>query len=76
MIEHWTELIVGVAIIISPWVLGFSDISVAKWCNVLLGLTLVVVNAWMIFGESPATASMAGEPQKRKRKSKDINVEQ
>jgi hypothetical protein len=36
--------------IISPWVLGFSDISLAKWCNILLGLLLVLVNAWVIFG--------------------------
>lgn len=36
---------------ISPWILGFSNISIAKWSNVIFGLVLILVNAWIIFGE-------------------------
>ena len=60
MTENWTELVIGIIIIISPWVFGFSDISVAKWCNVLLGLVLVLVNAWTIFGEAAADSPRDG----------------
>ncbi len=47
--------------IISPWILGFSDISLAKWCNILLGLLLVLMNAWVLFGESSAQAIVLEE---------------
>jgi hypothetical protein len=62
--------------VISPWALGFSDISLAKWCNILLGLILAIASAWKIFGTVPTDASPATEdPQKGKRKTKN-NVEQ
>jgi len=60
--------------IISPWVFGFSDISVAKWCDVLLGLALVVLNAWTIFGERMSAAAPASEEPKKKKLLK-TNVE-
>jgi hypothetical protein len=76
MIEYWTALTIGLMMIISPWVLGFFDISLAKWCNILLGLVLVVVNAWKLFGKAsaPAISIMGAEPQKRKRRVKN-NIE-
>jgi len=70
-----TALAVGVIMIISPWILGFSDISLAKWCNILLGLALVLMSAWTIFGESAQKISTAEAPQKGKRRTK-LNVEQ
>jgi hypothetical protein len=51
--EHWTELVVGAFVLISPWLLGFSDIALAKWGNVLCGLVLVIVNVWAIYGDVP-----------------------
>ncbi len=80
MVEYWMALVVGVMMIASPWILGFSDISLAKWCNILLGLVLAIANAWKIFGTVPAdgipadTLPAAEEPQKKKRKTKN-NVE-
>ena len=66
MIEKWTELVVGIIMIISPWVLGFSDVSLAKWCNVLIGLLLVVMAAWTIFGEPPPVPPVAEQPKDEK----------
>ncbi|MGD1003104.1 MAG: SPW repeat protein [Minisyncoccia bacterium] len=78
MIEYWTTLAIGLMMIISPWILGFSDISLAKWCNISLGLILAIASAWKIFGMVSADASSAVEgelpPQKKKRKTKN-NVE-
>jgi hypothetical protein len=45
--------------------LGFSDISVAKWCNVLLGLLIVLLNAWIIFGYSMMPLHVAEQPSKK-----------
>lgn len=74
MVENWTELIIGAIMIVSPWVFGFADLSVAKWCDVLLGLALVVVNAWTLFERRPSSAAAAPEETK-KRKAFKTSVE-
>jgi len=33
---------------VSPWLLGFSSITIMKWSDLLCGLALVVVNAWSL----------------------------
>jgi len=49
--KNWTELGLGVWVLISPWLLGFSSISIMKWSNLLVGLSLVLIGIWAIFGE-------------------------
>jgi hypothetical protein len=74
MLRKWTEFVIGIILIISPWVFGFSDISVAKWCNVLLGLLLALIAAWEVFGHSAFALAMLpeapGPEPKKKRESK------
>jgi hypothetical protein len=73
MMGYWTESVLGIILIASPWVLGFSDVSLAKWCNVLVGLALTLMGAWAIFGEERVAPAME-ESQKGKQKLK-TNVE-
>lgn len=40
----------GLWLIISPWLLGFSSISVMKWGNVIVGTAIFLINIWAIFG--------------------------
>jgi hypothetical protein len=56
VIVNWIEIGIGLWVLLSPWLLGFSDITVAKWSNVLLGLVLIVVNAWFVFEEGSPKA--------------------
>ena len=72
MAENWTELVIGIIMISSPWILGFADISLAKWCNVLIGLVLILMAAWGMFGDQAASLAVAEESQKTKRRSKNI----
>jgi hypothetical protein len=51
MKTYWTGFVIGVWLIISPWILGFSGISLAKWDSVFIGLILTLVFGWEIFGE-------------------------
>lgn len=51
MKTYWTGFVVGIWLIISPWILGFSGISLAKWDSVFIGLILTLVFGWEIFGE-------------------------
>lgn len=45
MTERWVSVAIGGWLIISPWVLGFSDNFLAKWTSVLCGIVLVLLSA-------------------------------
>jgi len=49
MVRNWIEVIIGFWIIVSPWFFGFSNITVVKWSNVICGLAVVLINAWVLF---------------------------
>jgi hypothetical protein len=49
MIENWTEFIIGIWLILSPWVLGFSNMVILKWSSVLSGLIIGLINGWILF---------------------------
>lgn len=51
MKTYWTGFVIGIWLIVSPWILGFSGISLAKWDSVFIGLILTLVFGWEIFGE-------------------------
>ncbi len=39
-------IVIGVWILISPWILGFASISVALWSNIICGLILIIVGLY------------------------------
>jgi general stress protein CsbA len=47
----WIEMVIGAWMIVSPWLLGFADITFAKWSSVLLGLVLVIISLFKLFGQ-------------------------
>jgi len=49
--KHWTAFAVGVWVLVSPWLLGFADISVMKWSNLICGAIIILMSVWDIFGE-------------------------
>ena len=51
MIGNWTEFIIGIWLILSPWILGFSNMVILKWSSVLSGLIIGLINAWILFGQ-------------------------
>jgi len=55
--EEWVALVVGVLMIMAPWVLGFAAITYAVWTYVVLGLIVAaasVSEVWMIHHPAPA----------------------
>lgn len=56
--EEWLNFIVGLWLIVSPWVLGFSMVTAAVWNLVIVGLLVVFFSLWesRIMGESYARA--------------------
>lgn len=39
----------GLWILVSPWILGFSDISLMRWSNVLIGTAIFLISVWKVF---------------------------
>jgi SPW repeat len=45
----WTNLILGLWVLISPWVLGFTASTGALWSAVVLGILVIAVSAWALY---------------------------
>jgi hypothetical protein len=57
--EEWVNLVLGLWVAISPWVLGFAGIASAMWTHVVVGITVAILAAvelWMIH-QSPRAAA-------------------
>lgn len=48
----WVILILGVWVLVSPWVAPFLGIS-AVWNGIFAGILIVIAALWGLFGEKP-----------------------
>jgi hypothetical protein len=46
--EEWTELLLGLWLIVSPWVLGFSALTNAMWAAVATGIVISALALWTL----------------------------
>jgi len=46
--EEWTNLTLGVWLLLSPWALGFSSSALLMWNAVIAGSLVVVLAGWAI----------------------------
>jgi hypothetical protein len=46
--EEWTNLVLGLWLIVSPWVLGFSSQYAATWNMVIVGLVVVIFSVYAL----------------------------
>ncbi|NIR58495.1 MAG: SPW repeat protein [Gammaproteobacteria bacterium] len=44
--EEWVDLVLGVWLIIAPFVLGFTAEGAAMWNHIVLGILLVIDTVW------------------------------
>ena len=49
--QNYSQLAIGIWILLSPWILGFSSISIMTWSNLIAGIIIILINVWAIFGE-------------------------
>jgi hypothetical protein len=47
--EEWSNVIVGIWVASSPWVLGFSNNPVTTWNAVIVGLLVLCVAGWELY---------------------------
>jgi hypothetical protein len=58
--EEWVNLVVGLWVLVAPWILGFAANPVAMWSHVVVGLVVAALSAgagWYVHRNPPrATA--------------------
>lgn len=53
--EEWVNFLAGWWALVSPWLLGFSEVASATWTHVAIGVIVTVLASgelWRIFGSS------------------------
>ena len=48
--EEWVNLVLGLWLIVSPWLLGFIANVNAMWTHVIIGVLVAAVSAWAVWG--------------------------
>jgi hypothetical protein len=46
--QEWANIAFGVWLVASPWIIGFSELSMAKWNAVIVGALIAVLALWVI----------------------------
>lgn len=55
--EEWINLIIGIWIIISPWVLDFAiDVDVL-WNTIIIGIAISTLSIWSLSYKTPSTTT-------------------
>ncbi len=49
----WIVFLLGLWVLVSPWILGFSTYTLAMWSNVVAGVLIIITALWKIFGNKP-----------------------
>lgn len=44
--EEWINALLGLWLLVSPWILGFTEVPAALWTHVVLGVFVALFAAW------------------------------
>lgn len=47
--EEWANLVLGLWLIVSPWLLGFAANVNVMWTHVIVGVLVAAVSAWAVW---------------------------
>jgi hypothetical protein len=61
MVGEYVQIVLGVLMFISPWVMGFTDLNTAMWTAFIIGALTAVVGAVALPAASTAHQGMAGQ---------------
>ncbi|MGC9603085.1 MAG: SPW repeat protein [Minisyncoccia bacterium] len=48
--NYWTLLVIGLWLVISPWILGFSSFNLPAWNSILMGVLVIIFSIWSFSG--------------------------
>lgn len=43
---HWALIVIGVWLLLAPWLLGFSELNLAAWNSIMAGALVIVFTLW------------------------------
>jgi hypothetical protein len=46
---QWISVIIGIWLIISPWVIGFTGNTGAFWNAIIVGAVLIIIPIWLTY---------------------------
>ena len=46
--EEWTNILLGIWLVVSPWVLGFAEVTAAMWNAVIVGIIVAALSLWSL----------------------------
>lgn len=46
--QDWADLMLGLAVLLSPWLLGFTDAQVPMWNAICVGTAIMLLSAFAI----------------------------
>ena len=49
--NHWALTVIGVWLIVSPWVLGFYELNLAVWSAIVSGFAVALLGFWSALPE-------------------------
>ena len=47
--HDWANGVLGVWLVVSPWILGFSALTAALWNHIVVGVLIVALAAWELW---------------------------
>ncbi|MFI0843595.1 SPW repeat protein [Mesorhizobium sp. IMUNJ 23232] len=47
--EEWVNFLLGLWLVVSPWLLGFSANVNAMWTHVIMGVLIAAASAWAVW---------------------------
>ncbi len=50
---EWVQIVLGVLLFISPWVLGYTSLVQMAWSAWIIGVLAVIAAGWVLFFEQP-----------------------
>ena len=59
MWEEWVDVVLGLWLIASPWILNFSTVRPALWSAIISGAIIVIAAGWNLIAER----QQAGHPR-------------
>ena len=45
-----TQLVLGIWILVSPWILGYASLAIALWGSIIVGAFVALLALWALFG--------------------------
>src|SRR5437879_2535061 len=56
--EEWANLVLGLWLVVAPWIVGFTTVIMARWTHVVLGILVAAIAAsevWSVRFHKSAT---------------------